>query len=407
FFGVLGVQKNIFESVIKSESVFVDRNIMSPHYTPDKLPFRENQIDEITQVLGTTLNGKRADNLFVYGKVGTGKTVTVKYVLQQLEEFSKQNNVGADTTYVNCRTHNSKYKVLLSALRKFYPDENFIGFSSAFVYEKLLEYADRNKRHLVLTLDEVDKVKDVDELIYALSRGNDELVNGSVSLIGISNNLVFKDRLDPRTKSSLCEKEMVFSPYNAKELKAILSERTAGAFRKGSVEESAINCAAAVSAQESGDARTAVMLLLRAGELADKSGLSKVSDTEVKNAKSKVEEEIIFNMIKTLPSQQQLVLYAISSLVFNHKGVRSVTGLREPGVLFSGEVYDEYKRVAKSLEASPISSRWYRQYINELEIYGLIITTQSGKGIRGSTRLIRLGFDAKKIRDVLGAEIFA
>ena len=400
------MESNIFESVLSKKTVFSDRNIMSPHYTPNKLPFRESQIKEITNILGHTLHNKRADNLFIYGRVGTGKTVTVKYVLQQLEAFSTQNSTGVETSYVNCRTHNSKYKVLLSVLRKFYPDENFIGFSSAFVYEKLLEYANREKKALVLALDEVDKVRDIDELIYALSRGNDELENGSVSIIGISNNLVFKDRLDPRTKSSLCEKEMVFSPYNAEELKAILEERAGIAFKKGAVDESAINCAAAFAAQESGDARTAVMLLLRAGEIADKAGLEKVSDSEVKKAKTKVEEEIIFNMIKTLPSQQQLVLYAIASLTANHKGVKRISSLQEDGVLFSGEIYDEYLRIAKSLQENPITSRWYRQYINELEIYGLILTTQSGKGIRGSTRLIKLGFNAEKIKSALEAELF-
>ena len=297
------MQGNIFESVLSRESIFIDKNIMSPHYTPQHLPFRESQIKEITNALGNTLHGKKADNLFVYGKVGTGKTVTVKYVMQQLEEFAQQNNTLAETTYVNCRTHNSKYKVLLNALRKFHPEENFIGFSAAFVYEKLLEYANKNKKHLVLALDEVDKVKDVDELIYALSRSNDELESGSISIIGISNNLMFKDRLDPRTKSSLCEKEMVFSPYNAEELKAILGERIEEAFKPNIVEDSAINCAAAFAAQESGDARTAVMLLLRAGELADKAGIGKVSNNEVEKAKRKVEDEIIVNMIKTLPSQ--------------------------------------------------------------------------------------------------------
>jgi len=399
------MQANIFESVVRNQTIFLDRNVMSPHYTPNQLPFRESQISEITGLLGGTLQGKRPDNLFVYGKVGTGKTVTVKYVLQQLDSFSRQNNANAETTYVNCRTHNSKYKVLLSVLRKFYPEENFIGFSSAFVYEKLLEHANKNNKHLVLALDEVDKIKDVDELIYALSRGNDELEHGSISIIGISNNLLFKDRLDPRTKSSLCENEMVFSPYNAEELCAILKARVEKAFKQGTVDESAISCASAFAAQETGDARTAVMLLLRAGELADKATVSRITDAEVKKAKNKVEEEIIFNMIKTLPSQQQLVLYAISSLTVNNKVQKRIT-VGEENVLFSGEIYDEYKRVAKTLGETIITSRWYRQYINELEIYGLVLTAQSGKGIRGNTRLIKLGFDAKKIKDALEAELF-
>ena len=38
-------------------------------------------------------------------------------------------------------------------------------------------------------------------------------------------------------------------------------------------------------------------------------------------------------------------------------------------------------------------------------MYGLIISTNSGKGFKGQTRLIKLGFDAKKIRQLLEKEL--
>ena len=76
-------------------------------------------------------------------------------------------------------------------------------------------------------------------------------------------------------------------------------------------------------------------------------------------------------------------------------------------VLFSGEIYDEYVRIAKGFREDVISSRWYRQYISELEMYGLIFSTASGKGIKGQTRLIKLGFDARKIKELIEKEISA
>ena len=84
---------------------------------------------------------------------------------------------------------------------------------------------------------------------------------------------------------------MVFPPYNAQELAEILRQRVGIAFRPGTVDESAITNAAAIAAQESGDARTAVMLLLRAGEIADRKNSGSVTDEEVKKAKKQVEEE--------------------------------------------------------------------------------------------------------------------
>ncbi|MEK6958638.1 MAG: LAGLIDADG family homing endonuclease [archaeon] len=337
----------------------------------------------------------------------TGKTSTVKHVLEQLGEFVKKRELSVGSAYINCRSHSSKYKVLLKAIRGFYPEKDFLGYSASFVYEKLLEYAIEKKAHLILVLDEIDKVKDIDDLVYSLSRGNDELHGaGSVTLIGISNNLTFKEKLDPRTKSSLCEREMVFDPYNANELKEILHERCAVAFKEKAVSDSAIALAAAIAAQESGDARTAVMLMQRAGEIADSEEVTIVSDKHVEKAKASVEEEIIISMISTLPQQQQMVLYAISQLTTQKKGLRKVNGEIEEGVLYSGEIFESYLELAKKFGEHTITSRWYRQYINELEMYGLIFVTSSGKGIKGQTRLIKLGFDAMKIKSALEKELF-
>ncbi|MFA5125743.1 MAG: AAA family ATPase [archaeon] len=398
--------ENIFEKQMAKNSVFLNKDIISPHYIPEKLPFREKQIEDITQALSAVIKNSKPNNLFIYGKTGTGKTSTVKHVLEQLDFFVKKNSISSFSCYINCRSHSSKYKALLKALRSFYPEKDFLGYSASFVYEKLLEFANQKKAHLILVLDEIDKVKDVDDLVYSLSRGNDEVESGSVTLIGISNNLMFKEKLDPRTKSSLCEHELVFNPYNANELKQILDERSALAFKANVVSESAIFLASAIAAQESGDARTAVMLMQRAGEIADNESSEVITDKHVEKAKASVEEEIILSMISTLPLQQQLVLYAIAHLTTQKRGIRKVSGEIEEGVLYSGEIFETYLEFAKKFEERTITSRWYRQYINELEMYGLILVTTSGKGMRGQTRLIKLGFDAGKIKTVLEKELF-
>jgi len=397
--------EDLFEAELSKESIFKDRNAISQHYAPKELPFREKQIGEMTKILASALKNSKPDNLFIYGKTGTGKTTVTKHVMEKLKEITEKKNARVKCIYINCRNHNSKYKVMIKAVKELLPEENFIGFSAGFVYDKLLEYCNSNSCRVIIVLDEIDKVKDLDELVYSLSRSNDEVKEGSISITGISNNLMFKDRLDPRTKSSLCQQEMVFPPYNAEELRAILKQRAELAFKPAVIQDSAINLAAAIAAQESGDARTAVMLLLRAGEIADQKNLSSVSDEEVKKAKNKVEEEIIISMISTLPEQQQLVLKSIAELSLQKKGVRRITGKEEEGVLYSGEIYDYYKELSKKLKGNTVSSRWYREYINELEMYGLILTSASGQGIKGQTKLIKLGFDAKKINEAIEKEL--
>jgi len=395
---------NIFEKEFARETIFLDRNLITPHYTPKELPFREPYIKKISTTLSQTLNGKKADNIFIYGKTGTGKTSVTKHVMQQLLEFAAAKNISVKGNYVNCRNHNSKYRVFIRIVKDLYPEENFLGFSAAFIYERIIDFVRKGKQ-LVIVLDEIDKIKDLDDLVYGLTRANDEIDKGGISIVGISNNLVFKDRLDPRTKSSLCEREMVFPPYNAQELTEILKQRAEMAFRPNTVHISAINLSSAIAAQESGDARTAIMLLLRAGEIADKKGNSTVSDEDVKKAKSQVEEELIYNMVSTLPKQEQLVLYAISRLSLNRKPMKKITGEFEDGVLYSGEIYEEYCKISKQIKETSVTARWYRQYISELEMYGLIYSTASGKGFKGQTRLIKLGFDANKIKALIEREI--
>ncbi len=403
------MSENIFYGFINQESVFVDKNKISPHYAPDKLPFRDKEIRNLSVWLSPALKKEKPHNVFIYGKVGTGKTTVVKHVVDQLLDVSRENNLPLQSIYLNCRNYQTKYAVLFYCVQMFYPDKNFIGYSRSFIYDKFISYIKETKINFIAILDEIDKIKDkeIDDLVYTLTRANDELDTGSVSLIGISNNLFFKQRLDPRTKSTLCEQEAVYPPYNAEELTEILRQRISLAFRDGVVTDSAIAAAAAISAKESGDARTAVMLLLRAGELSDATARKDVTDKEVYLAKEKVEQEVMKSMVLTLPVQLQLVLLAISEKSEKPRGILKIDGSLEENVLYSGEIYDRYLQLTKKFSEKPVSMRWFREYINELETYGFISTTESGKGMRGSTTLIKLGVDPKSIQDLLAKEFIS
>lgn len=400
--------QHVFEAEFSKPTVFLDRNKIMPHYTPQNLPFREDQQAAISTIVAVTLRGQRPDNLFIYGKPGTGKTSTTRHVMDELGLFAQQKGLKIRHVYINCRTHNKKYKVLLKCLREIYPDQPdkaFQGYSAAYLYEKLVGFVRETHTHLIMVLDELDKVRDLDELIYSMTRSNDDLPKGGISVIGISNNLLFKDALDPRTKSSLCQQEMIFPPYNAEQLRTILEQRVLEAFVPHAIDSGAIALAAAVAAQESGDARTAIKLMLRAGELADEGKETLVKDVHVKNARASVEQEIILEHVTVLPEHEKLVLYTIAALTLSKKPIQKLTGERVEGVLYSGEVYEEYERTAKKFKFNdPVSARWYREYINQLEMYGMIVTTASGPGVKGQTRFIKLKVDAQKIKEVLEKE---
>ena len=386
---------DIFEQEVTRSTIFSDRNVLSPHYVPNHLPYRETEIEKIMKALAPSLSGKRPTNMFIYGKTGTGKTCSTKHVLERLQQVKERYNAAVDSLYLNCRVHNTKYQVLLKAAQQCWPNENFMGHPSTYLYERILAKVNKGIT-FVVALDEIDKVKDIDELVYTLTRANDDLQRGHVALLGISNKISFKERLDTRSKSTLCQEELVFAPYNAEQLEAILRERAKEGFRKGTCDRSAIALAAAFAAQESGDARYALRLLLKAGELADEKN-ERVNEEHVKRARAAAEEDIVLELINTLPEHQSIVLLAIANLMSGSTYCRLVEQDGER-VLFSGEVYEGYESLCRKMRIPSRSARWFREYLNELEMLGLIMTTISGKGIRGNTRLIRLAFPAEKVR---------
>ncbi|MFH1055447.1 MAG: AAA family ATPase [Candidatus Altiarchaeota archaeon] len=423
----------LFDAEPKDRGVFKDLSVLSPHYVPRELPYRKNEIKQITSRLSSLLAGVKPNNLFLYGKTGTGKTSVVKTILRELDFAldDASRNIGkvrAVTPYMNCRLgYNSKYQVLLKILEEdsmkaeglvCNPLEgvrngNLSGRSPTELYSRMRKVVEANALQMIVILDEIDMVKDVNELLYTLTRVNDEIHEvslggvarrGSVSIIGISNKHSFKNELDTRTRSTLCEEELVFKPYNANQLKTILANRVKSGFKKGSISKSNISLIAAYAAQTNGDARYGLRLLQKAGEIAQSHKRKRVKKEDVMEAKSKVEEDIITELITTLPEHQQIVLYAIADLMSRGSQYKRLSDV-PTGVLFSGEVYENYEKLCKHLSRDPRTMRWFGEYLKELEMLGLVTLSISGSGIRGTTTLIRLGGNVSDIKKTVSSSL--
>jgi len=124
------------------------------------------------------------------------------------------------------------------------------------------------------------------------------------------------------------------------------------------VEESAVNLAAALTASETGDARYALKLLMKSGEIADDRGIKKITDKEIEAARHAADTEVAFEAISTLPDHQQMVLLAVAHLAIDKgKNTRLTTGTadEDDSFLTSGEVYEEYCKQAKHHQRAELS----------------------------------------------------
>ena len=388
--------KEPFSDLFKDSAVFANREVLSPHYMPDNLPFREKQIENIVKYMTPSLRGERGRNLFVYGKTGTGKTSCVKHVVDKIKDLPTK----ARVSYINCRIYNSRYRVLYKITSDYLPVYAKRGYGLVDIYERIINWVEEDAKILIVVLDEIDVVKDLDDLIYTLTRANSDIKSGGIMIVGVSNKISFKEDLDPRSLSTLYENELVFPPYNSNELALILKERAEKGFKKGVIDQAAINLAAAISAKDSGDARLALKVLSKAGELADERGEGVITINDVNRASEAAEEELVYELVNTLPEHQRLIIYAIAMLSIQGSKYKRLSGDTDT-YLFSGDIYNKYSAIAKSLNKGPKSSRWYRKYIFDLEMQGLISAYESGKGIRGHTKLIKLAYSPERMKDTI------
>lgn len=382
---------NIFENILRSPRIFKNREVLRHTYTPDDLPHRDEQIRMLATILAPALRGETPSNVLIYGKTGTGKTATVKFVGRQLEEMSKRLNVECKVHYINCELVDTQYRVLASIANALGRKVPMTGWPTDQVYEEVKKALDSKNQTVIIVLDEIDKlVKKSDDILYNLSRINAELERGKVSVIGISNDLKFKNYLDPRVISSLSEEEIIFPPYNAEQLKDILEQRAKLAFYDGVLDEDVIPYCAALAAQEHGDARKALDLLRVSGEIAEQENADKVTKDHVKKALKKIEKDHIAEVVRTLPIQSKILLFGM--IILEKFGRKKFT---------TGEVYTVYKILCKRVGIDILTQRRVSDLISELDMLGIINSIVVSRGRYGRTREIKLDVPVEHLKKVL------
>jgi len=439
-----GASPGLFDDLLSGEPIFENKEVLRPSYTPRELPHREEQINNMATILVSALRGDTPSNILIYGKTGTGKTASAKFVSDELESTSQKYEVPCEVEYINCEVTDTQYRVLAQLANKFieknraaiagemdrlealvergsgsaalaeagfetvggvedrietlreeresFTDVPMTGWPTDRVYSSFFDAVDYRERVVVIMLDEIDKLveKSGDDTLYNLSRMNSELERSRVSIIGISTDLKFTDFLDPRVKSSLGEEEIVFPPYDANQLRDILEHRAGVAFKPEALTDDVIPLCAAFAAQEHGDARRALDLLRTAGELAERDDTDDVEEDHVRQAKEKIELDRVVEVVRTLPQQSKLVLFAI--ILLEKQGVGNIN---------TGEVYNIYKRLCEGIDADVLTQRRVTDLISELDMLGIVNAVVVSKGRYGRTKEISLSVPVEETEAVL------
>ena len=372
------------------DPVFADKELLDIEHIPneERIIGREDEISNLANSIHPAIRGGKPRNTLIYGKTGTGKSLVTKHVTQSAENFAHEQDTRLNRAYIDCTQATTETQVVIKLARTFNrPDETDIsvplsGLSTNAYYDRLWQILDTLHDVVIIILDEVDKLQE-NNVLMQLSRAGEagKIDSCKVGILAISNKISFKDSLDERVLSSLQEREFIFPPYDANQLREIMRHRQ-DAFHEGVLTDDVIPLAAAFAAQEHGDARKALDILRNAGELAKDDGSDVVREEHVRNAREKADIDRFSKLLQDQPTQSKAAVYALSLIADESKQEEFPTR----------EIYEQYEQIAESLDIDTLSQRRMSDRLNEqafLDILGVTDRVGRGRG-KGMTNFYYL-----------------
>jgi len=311
-------------------SVFVNRDLVEPDTIIDeeRIVGRDDQLESVVSFLKPTLQGNRPPNMLLYGPAGTGKSLIIGAVTQQIIELCQSKGERFGVVDINCQPINTLdqgvYELVQTVAQDVGTDVGVpeTGVSTKRKYRRLYELINEYYDSVIFILDEIDLLvgrRENDEpayskLLYQLSRAsNTNEIEGRVSVAALTNDPKFMEDIDGRAESSFNPRDVYFPDYDANQLREILQNRR-DAFRQDALKDDVIPLVSAFAAQSHGDARKAIDLFRGAGDLADERGDELVTEAHVRESQEEIDKDRSLKLVEGLTTQKKISLYELRQL---------------------------------------------------------------------------------------------
>ena len=372
-------------------SVFVNRDLVEPDTIIDeeRIVGRDEQLESVVSFLKPTLQGNRPPNMLLYGPAGTGKSLIIGAVTQQIIELCQSKGERFGVVDINCQPINTLDQAVYELVQTVAKDVGAeigvpeTGVSTKRKYRRLYELINEHYDSVIFILDEIDllvgrRANDepaYSKLLYQLSRAsNTNEIKGRVSVAALTNDLKFMEDIDGRAESSFNPRDVYFPDYDATQLREILDNRR-DAFRPDALEDDVIPLVAAFAAQSHGDARKAIDLFRGAGDLADERGDEGVHEDHVRESQEEIDKDRSLKLVEGLTTQKKISLYATAAIAcYSNRSTSSVP---------SPVGFKVYQWVTDEIDADQMTRETYVKYVKELSTYGLISASRKSRGRGG------------------------
>lgn len=369
-------------------SVFVDRDLVEPDTIIDeeRIVGRDDQLESVVSFLRPTLQGNRPPNMLLYGPAGTGKSLIIGAVTQQIVELCQSRGERFGVVSINCQPINTLDQAVYELVQTVATDVGAdigvpeTGVSTKRKYRRLYRLINDYYDSVIFVIDEIDlligrRANDepaYSKLLYQLSRAsNTNDIEGRVSVAALTNDPKFMENIDGRAESSFNPRDIYFPDYDANQLREILENRR-DAFRPDALGDDVIPLVAAFAAQSHGDARKAIDLFRGAGDLADERSDETVSERHVRESQEEIDKDRSLKLIEGLTTQKKISLYATAAVAcYSPKAGSTVP---------SPVGYRIYQWVTDELDADQMTRETYVKYVKELSTYGLVSTARRSRG---------------------------
>ena len=306
------------------------------------LPCRKEEQDTIYNYIkkGLQTNGNY-NSLYIAGMPGTGKTASVKCVINILEselneakkkrnnrELAKNGIVPFKKLFLSGMEYpniSNVFKIIYNFIftkQKKLTINKYIQlldnfFSERKKYNSSIELDDPTNSHILLIIDEIDiLINSSQNLLYNIFNWT-TYEYSKLIVISISNTLDLPNRLFPKIKSRMGNNKIMFKPYNKEELRIIIKDRgidlklfSEDALRLSCVKVAAIN----------GDLRRIFQILARAKQINEAENYKKkdkdknlVSKYDIMDAWNELFNSKITSVIKSLQINEKIIIASLLS----------------------------------------------------------------------------------------------